>query len=388
VARGEEAIEEGALDRVPVALLHRLHESGRAQAAELVAVARVVQQQRGVVHQARGDELPAHAAVLVLGLPHLVGLVVVDEGALHPLVADVARVGAADDAREVGAQAGELGREVDAHHAHARAQEPVDDLGKVGQLVDQQDVDLGALVLEAVLLLVAVAEVDAGAVELEADLALDDLDEAGLDPRSEERAEALGALDVVLREVFGDAAEEVDLQAGEGPGPQDGEAAQRVGLPTAGRATVKDLGRGGVTQFKLLPVQLEAEIDSRSVRQCGRLAPSLHPVLRSNFARSMPMRWHPRKSLTGLFHTQRCGHDGERRNLVVVRELALQLGGDQLGGQLVELAGLSLAHLPSACGFFGSFWSCLNVSSKTLFTVTVTLFPAHVCPGSAFSPLS
>jgi hypothetical protein len=115
------------------------------------------------------------------------------------------------------------------------------------------------LVLEAILVLVAVAEVDLRAVKLEADLGLDDLHQARGDPICEKRTEALGAFDVVLGEIVADATEHVDLQAWEGIRPEDCESPHEVRLAATGGATVEDFGGWRSEDLTLLRVQLDVD---------------------------------------------------------------------------------------------------------------------------------
>jgi hypothetical protein len=165
------------------------------------------------------------------------------------------RVGAAEDAREL---ALELLGDRQTNHAHTRTEEAVHLLGEVRELVDQESVDLGALVLVDVAVVLAVAEVDLAAVP-EADLVLDDLDELCGRPWGQERAEPLRAFHVVLDEIIADAAEQVDLQPGNGRAPIDRRGADQVRFPGSGGATVQDLGRRRLERLTLLRMKLQVQ---------------------------------------------------------------------------------------------------------------------------------
>jgi hypothetical protein len=165
---------------------------------------------------------------------------------------DIARVGAAQDARK--ATLVKI-RHPDADHAHAHAQEAVHRLGEMRQLVDQQHVHLGALVLVHVLLVLAVAEIDPRAV-LEADLVLDDLAAAVRDPFRQQGPQPARALDMVLRQVVAVAAEQVDLQCGNCRRPGDRAQADQVALAAARGAAVERLSRVAFEREHLLRVQV------------------------------------------------------------------------------------------------------------------------------------
>lgn len=91
------------------------------------------------------DELPAHTALTGFGCVDLHRRCAVDERGLDELLTDSARVRPAENVREV---AGVLLGKLYADDGHAVAEEPVKSLGEAGQLVDQQDVDFGALILK------------------------------------------------------------------------------------------------------------------------------------------------------------------------------------------------------------------------------------------------
>jgi hypothetical protein len=171
-------------------------------------------------------------------------------------VTDVARVRAAQDAREA-AGVGRLQHQAD--HADPVAQEPIHRLGEVRQLVDQQDVYFCALVLVDVFLVFAVAEVNLAAVP-EADFILDDRHELARHPAGEHGAEALGAFHVVLDQIVADPAEQVDLQARDGRAPQDGRDTHQVRLAAAGRAAVQHFGRDGLQRLALFGVERQVEL--------------------------------------------------------------------------------------------------------------------------------
>jgi hypothetical protein len=171
-------------------------------------------------------------------------------------VADIAGIGAAQDARKA---ARVLLGERDADHAHAVAQEAIHAFREVGELVDQQGVDLGALVFVDVVLLVAVAQEDARAVP-EADLVRDDLALADRHPGGEQRAQALRAFQVVFGEVAAGAPEQVDLQARDLAAPQHGADAHQVALAAARRPAVEHLSRAALERGPLLRVQGEHQL--------------------------------------------------------------------------------------------------------------------------------
>jgi hypothetical protein len=146
--------------------------------------------------------------------------------------------------------------ELHAHHAHAEAQVLVDDLVEGRQLVHEQHVDLGTVVLEPVLRVLAVAQEDARVVEDEPDLRLDDAHQAERDPRGEQRAKAVRPLHVVLDEIVLDPTEDVDVEPGDLRAPADRRHAHQVRLATEGRAAIEHLGRDGRERCPLLPLQL------------------------------------------------------------------------------------------------------------------------------------
>jgi hypothetical protein len=154
-------------------------------------------------------------------------------------VPDVARVGAAQDARE---QAAVFGRQDDADHAHAAPKEPVHLLGEVGQLVDQQDVDFRALVLVDVVFGLAVAEVDPTAVP-ESDFIAGEVHPAGEVPDRKQRAKPRWTFKMVLVEVLADAPEQIDLQARDIRAPHDRGDAHQVAFAGAGGAAEQNFGR-------------------------------------------------------------------------------------------------------------------------------------------------
>ena len=98
------------------------------------------------------------------------------------------------------------------------------------ELINQESVDLGALVLVDVAVVLAVAEVDLAAVP-EAYLVLDDRDEARRSPVCQERTEALRALEVVLDQIISDATKQVDLQARDRRAPVDRRHPDQMRLP-------------------------------------------------------------------------------------------------------------------------------------------------------------
>ena len=148
------------------------------------------------------------------------------------MMADVAGVRAAEDARE---KAFVLLGNLEADGANAVPEKAIDDLAEVCQLIDEKNVDLGALIFETVLLVLDMAEEDLRAVP-EPDLALDDLGEPGIHPISQESPKTRGALHVVFHEVVADAPEQIDLQPRNLDAPNDGRVPDTARLPAAGSA--------------------------------------------------------------------------------------------------------------------------------------------------------
>jgi len=93
----------------------------------------------------------------------------------------------------------------------------------------------------------------------EPDLVLDDGHKAEGRPQRQQRAKALGAFHVVLDQIFANAAEDVDLKAGDDRAPDDGRDAHQVGLAAAGSAPVQNLGRYGVEGLTLLRVKMKVQ---------------------------------------------------------------------------------------------------------------------------------
>ena len=180
-------------------------------------------------------------------------------------MADAAGVCATKDARE---EAAPFLRQGDPHHAHPVAQKTVDDLGEVGELVDDQDVDLGALIFEPVLLVLAVAEIDLRAVP-EPDLVLDDIDEAAAFPARQQRPKPVRAFHVVLDQIVAQPPEEIDLQAPDQRAPDYRGDPHQVRLAAAGGASVEDLGGLRIERALLLGVELEIQLGFSRQRLCG-----------------------------------------------------------------------------------------------------------------------
>jgi hypothetical protein len=170
-----------------------------------------------------------------------------------------------------------------ADHAHAVAQEAVHGLGEVRQLVDQQHMDLGALVFVDVLLVLAVAQEDLRAVG-KANLVRDDLAPARRDPGGEQRAKALRAFHMVLREVVAGAAEQVDLQSRDVAAPRDRTCADQEAFAASRGAAIQDLGRGALERDPLLLVQDYVERDRlrRWLSQACRAVLSVHASFSSS----------------------------------------------------------------------------------------------------------
>ena len=93
-------------------------------------------------------------------------------------MADIARIGPGDDPRETLC---DFFGQLEAGEPHPRAQEAVNHFREVGKLVNQQNVDFRALVLESVLVLMAMAQVDFRAIP-EPDFPLHNLAELVIAP--------------------------------------------------------------------------------------------------------------------------------------------------------------------------------------------------------------
>src|SRR6185437_11653949 len=148
-----------------------------------------------------------HTALIVTHAPVHHWRSAVDERRLHPLMTDVARIGTAQDARKLPCV---LCRQINADHATAAPQEPIDDIREVGEFVDQKDVDFSALIFVSVAVILTMAEVDPRAVP-EPDFLLDDLDEPLRFPRREESPKPLRSLHVVLNQIGEQSPKQIDL---------------------------------------------------------------------------------------------------------------------------------------------------------------------------------
>ncbi len=156
----------------------------------------------------------------------------------------------------------ELGRQINTNHANPTAEEAIHLFGEVGQLVDQQDVNLGALVLVDILRVFAVAKVDFRSIP-EPNLILDDLHQACIGPGRQQRPKTLRAFHVVLDQVIPDAPEDIDLQAHYARTPDYGCDTHKMALATSSCPAVQKLGGKRMERLTLLRVKVQVERDFR-----------------------------------------------------------------------------------------------------------------------------
>ena len=184
---------------------------------------------------------------------------IVDPEAFYPFMPDIPGVRTADDAGEL---ASVLSRQVEANGANARAQEAVNHFGEVRQLVDQEHMDFGPLVLKPVGLVFNVAQVNLAAVPKSYLVIAEDLREACRAPWGEQRAKAFWPLNMISDQIFSDAAEKVNLQAGNFGAPCNRGDAEQVGFAGTGGAAKQDFRRRTLESEFLARMKMDRELCS------------------------------------------------------------------------------------------------------------------------------
>src|SRR5258708_4844357 len=107
------------------------------------------------------------------------------------------------------------GRKIDPDHTDAVAEEPIHTFGPMGQLVDHQDVDFGALIFVDVPLVLGVAEINLTFLLFEPDFVVNDRHPLLDDPRREQHSETLRSLQMIFDQVVANTAEKIYMQPSE-----------------------------------------------------------------------------------------------------------------------------------------------------------------------------